>query len=127
MVLSYLSSRKNNEFVMMSYQSESQPTLFCYIVNLAKRVPQKRILRRIKERIHFDFIYAEVRDTYGTKGNPSVPPPTILKMLLLLVLYNLRSEQELMDTIPMRLDRLGKTFFQSQLLVLSILITADHP
>ena len=92
------------EFAMMSYQSESQPTLFSYNVNLAKRVPQKHILRKIKEKIDFDFIYAEVKDTYGTKGNPSVPPPTILKMLLLLVLYNVRSERELMDTIPMRLD-----------------------
>jgi transposase len=92
------------EFAMMSYQSKSQPTLFCYHVNLAKRVPQKHILRKIRKEIDFDFIYAEVRDTYGTKGNPSVPPPTILKMLLLLVLYNVRSERELMDTIPMRLD-----------------------
>lgn len=92
------------EFAMMSYQSESEPTLFCYNVNLAKRVPQKHILRRIKKEIDFDFIYAEVKDTYGTKGNLSVPPPIILKMLLLLVLYNVRSERELMDTIPMRLD-----------------------
>lgn len=92
------------EFAMMSYQSLSQPTLFCYNVNLAKRVPQKHILRKIRNEIDFDFIYAEVKDTYGTKGNPSVPPPTILKMLLLLVLYNVRSERELMDTIPMRLD-----------------------
>ncbi|CAB5123756.1 hypothetical protein D3OALGB2SA_3147, partial [Olavius algarvensis associated proteobacterium Delta 3] len=34
----------------------------------------------------------------------SVPPPVILKMMLLLVLYNVRSERELMDTIPERLD-----------------------
>jgi hypothetical protein len=33
-----------------------------------------------------------------------VPPPAILKMMLLLVLYNVRSERELMNTIPLRLD-----------------------
>jgi transposase len=89
---------------MMSYQSKFQPKLFYYDVNLGERIPQKHILRKIKERIDFDFIYAEVKDTYGTNGNLSVPPPTILKMLLLLILYNVRSERELMDTIPMRLD-----------------------
>ncbi|CAB5169765.1 hypothetical protein D3OALGA1CA_5660, partial [Olavius algarvensis associated proteobacterium Delta 3] len=50
--------------------------------------------------IDFDFIYDEVEDAYGSKGNVSVPPPVILKMMLLLVLYNVRSERELMDTIP---------------------------
>jgi hypothetical protein len=38
------------------------------------------------------------------KGNVSVPPPVILRMMLLLILYNVRSERELMDTIPLRLD-----------------------
>jgi transposase len=52
----------------------------------------------------YDFIYEEVKDTYGSNGNVSIPPPVILKMMLLLVLYNVRSERELMETIPMRLD-----------------------
>jgi transposase len=61
-------------------------------------------LRKIQEKIDFDFIYAEVKDTYGDNGNVSIPPPVILKMMLLLILYNVRSERELMETIPMRLD-----------------------
>jgi transposase len=73
-------------------------------VSLEQRVPKTHLLRRIQEQIDFNFIYAEVRDTYGSKGNVSVPPPVILKMMLLLVLYNVRSERELMETIPMRLD-----------------------
>ena len=56
------------------------------------------------EKIDFDFIYAEVKEHYGANGNVSVPPPVILKMMLLLVLYNVRSERELMLTIPERLD-----------------------
>jgi hypothetical protein len=43
---------------------------------------------------NFDFIYQEVKDTYGDNGNVSIPPPVILKMMLLLVLYNVRSERE---------------------------------
>jgi hypothetical protein len=50
--------------------------------------------------VDFDFIDDEVRDRYGINGNVSVPPPAILKMMLLLVLYNVRSERELMNTIP---------------------------
>ncbi|CAB5140868.1 hypothetical protein D3OALGB2SA_4223, partial [Olavius algarvensis associated proteobacterium Delta 3] len=61
---------------------------------------QDHLLRQIDNLIDFDFIYDEVEDAYGSKGNVSVPPPVILKMMLLLVLYNVRSERELMDTIP---------------------------
>ena len=62
------------------------------------------LLRKIQEQIDFDFIYDEVKDCYGDNGNVSIPPPVILKMMLLLILYNVRSERELMETIPLRLD-----------------------
>ena len=92
------------EFAMMGHESESQPKLFFYGFNLEQRVSANHILRKIKEKIDFDFIYDEVKDSYGDKGNVSVPPPVILKMILLLILYNVRSERELMNTIPLRLD-----------------------
>ncbi|MDP2968735.1 MAG: IS1182 family transposase, partial [Deltaproteobacteria bacterium] len=89
---------------MMSYQPGFQPKLFYHQINLDQRVPKDHLLRKIQEKIDFDFIYAEVKDAYGDNGNVSIPPPAILKMMLLLVLYNVRSERELMETIPMRLD-----------------------
>ena len=89
---------------MMGHESESQPKLFFYGFNVEQRVSPNHILRKIKERIDFDFIYDKVKASYGDKGNVSVPPPVILKMMLLLVLYNVRSERELMNTIPVRLD-----------------------
>ena len=89
---------------MMGEQTGIQPKIFYPHMNLEQRVPRTHLLRRIQEEIDFNFIYAEVRDTYGSKGNVSIPPPVILKMMLLLVLYNVRSERELMETIPMRLD-----------------------
>lgn len=92
------------EFLMMGYESDFQPKLFYYNINLEQRVPQNHPLRKIKETIDFDFIYKEVKDRYGDNGNVSVPPPVILKMMLLLILYNVRSERELMDTIALRLD-----------------------
>jgi transposase len=89
---------------MMGQQEGFQPKLFYHQINLEQRVPKDHLLRKIEEKIDFDFIYGEVRDTYGDNGNVSIPPPVILKMMLLLALYNVRSERELMDTLPMRLD-----------------------
>jgi len=89
---------------MMSYQPPSQRKLFYVGVNIDKRIRQNHPLRKIKEQIDFDFIYKEVKDRYGHNGNQSVPPVVILKLMLLLVLYNVRSERELMDTLGERLD-----------------------
>jgi transposase len=89
---------------MMGYQPDLQPKLFYHSVNLDERIPANSILRKIRGHIDFDFIYHEVKDRYGEKGNVSVPPPVILKMMLLLILYNVRSEREFMNTLPMRLD-----------------------
>jgi len=89
---------------MMGYQSSFQHKLFVMGFSLEKRIRKDHILRKILEKIDFDFIYKEAKDTYGENGNVSVPPPVILKIMLLLVLYNVRSERELILTIPERLD-----------------------
>ena len=89
---------------MMGQESSFQPKLFYHQINLEQRVPRNHLLRKIQGQIDFDFIYQEVKDTYGGNGNVSIPPPVILRMMLLLILYNVRSERELMETIPMRLD-----------------------
>jgi transposase len=88
----------------MGHQLDYQNKLFVTNFNLEKRVRKDHILRKIKDKIDFDFAYKEVEDTYGHNGNVSVPPPVILKMMLLLILYNVRSERELMMTIPERID-----------------------
>jgi transposase len=88
----------------MGQQEGFQPKLFYHQMNLDQRVPRDHLLRKIEQQIDFEFIYQEVKDTYGGNGNVSIPPPVILKMMLLLVLYNVRSERELMETVPMRLD-----------------------
>ena len=85
----------------MGYQPKSQMKLFYYNVNIEERIPKNHIIRLIKEKIDFKFIYGQVKDKYGYNGNESVPPPVILKMMLLLMLYNVRSERELMATIPL--------------------------
>jgi transposase len=89
---------------MMGRQSSYQYKFFVKGFSLDKRIRKDHVLRRILEKVDFDFIYEEVKDTYGENGNVSVPPPIILKMMLLLILYNARSERELMLTIPERMD-----------------------
>jgi len=89
---------------MMGVQQPAQSSLFYVGLNIEKRIRSNHPLRRVNELIDFDFAYNEVKDLYGSNGNVSVPPPIILKLMLLLVFYNVRSERELIDTLPERID-----------------------
>lgn len=89
---------------MMGYHKAPQDNLFLYNIYLENRVRKEHPLRRIKDLVDFDFIYKEVEDKYGKNGNVSVPPPIILKLIFLFFYYNVRSERELMETLPERLD-----------------------
>lgn len=89
---------------MMGLQQPPQSSLFYIGINIEKRVRENHLLRKVHKLIDFDFAYDEVKDLYGNNGNVSVPPPIILKLMLLLIFYNVRSERELMDTLPERMD-----------------------
>ncbi|WAC06727.1 MAG: hypothetical protein OS130_10750 [Thermodesulfobacteriota bacterium] len=70
---------------MMGMQQRPQRSLFHYDINIDKRVRSNHPLRKVSEVIDFDFIYQEVNECYGHNGNVSVPPPVILKLMLLLI------------------------------------------
>jgi transposase len=89
---------------MMGRQQPSQAQLFYAGFDLEGRVRADHPLRAVAQRVDFDFSYQAVADKYGDNGNVSIPPPVILKLMLLLTLYNVRSERELMATLPERLD-----------------------
>ena len=89
---------------MIGVQGTQQGRLFHDGLELDRRVRRDHPLRRIEALIDFDFVYREVEDCYDDRGNVSVPPPVILKLMVLLVFYNVRSERELMLTVPERLD-----------------------
>ena len=88
---------------MIGVESPGNGKLF-YNFNLEKKVRQNHPLRKLKEILNLDFMYGLLKDKYGYNGNVSVPPPVIMKMMILLFLYNVRSEREMMETIPERLD-----------------------
>lgn len=89
---------------MMGVQPPRQEKLFYTAVSLEQRIRPNHPLRQIAQTIDWDVLYPEVAHCYGTNGNVSVPPPVIVKLMLLLVLYNVRSERELVATLPERLD-----------------------
>lgn len=89
---------------MMGVQEPAQGKLFYANINLEQRIRANHPLRKINQLIDFDFSYKAVESKYGCNGNVSVPPPVILKLMLLLMFYNVRSERELMSTLPERLD-----------------------
>src|SRR5512137_497706 len=89
---------------MMGKQAQREPKLFYYGLCLEDRIPRDHLLRKINTTVDFDFTYGLVQKHYGTKGHVSVPPPVILRLLLLLFLYDVPSERELMRTLPYRLD-----------------------
>lgn len=88
---------------MMGHEPPKEGKLI-YNFRLDKKIPQDHILRKLNKLLNLDFLYETLKDRYGYKGNISVPPPTLMKMMLLLILFNVRSERELMATIPLRLD-----------------------
>ena len=65
---------------MMGVQDPPQDKLFYTHLNLEQRIRKNHPLRKIAQLIDFTFLYKEVADTYGSKGNVSVPPPVILKL-----------------------------------------------
>jgi transposase len=90
----------------MMGQQDPQKELFSYNIDLDRRVRADNPLRQVAARIDFSFARSEVACTYGTRGNVSVDPAVILKMMFLLFYDNVASERQLMKIIAERLDYL---------------------
>ena len=88
----------------MMGERDPQAPLWSYRVNLDKRVRRDHPLRRINQVLDLSFVRGQVAHTYGRRGNKSVPPEVVLRMMLLLFLDDISSERELMRIIPERLD-----------------------
>jgi len=81
-----------------------QPALFSYHIDLEQRVPSGHLLRRMAAILDLSFVIPTVQHLYGRSGHVSLDPRVILKMMLLLFLYDVPSERELMEQIRVRLD-----------------------
>lgn len=90
--------------MMGTQPSSKQPALFSYHIDLEQRVPTDHLLRRMAAVLDLSFVIPTVQHRYGRSGNVSLDPRLILKMMLLLFLYDVPSERELMEQIRVRLD-----------------------
>jgi len=90
--------------MMGTQPSNRQPALFSYHIDLEARVAADHLLRQVAAVLDLSFVAPAVRHLYGRSGNVSLDPQVILKMMLLLFLYNVPSERELMEQIRVRLD-----------------------
>ena len=70
----------------MMGERDPQAPLWSYRVNLEKRVRRDHPLRRINQVLDLSFVRGQVAHTYGRRGNKSVPPEVVLRMMLLLFL-----------------------------------------
>lgn len=90
--------------MMGTQPSHRQPALFSYRVDLESRLSPDHLLRRIAAVLDLSFVPPAVRHCYGRSGHVSLDPRVIVKLLLLLFLYDVPSERELMEQIGVRLD-----------------------
>ncbi|MFZ2490921.1 MAG: IS1182 family transposase [Thermoanaerobaculia bacterium] len=72
--------------------------------DIGARIPQDHLLRQIARTLDLSFVDDAVESTYGVSGHESIPPTRIMKLLLLLVIYNVPSERALFRDLPMRID-----------------------
>jgi len=82
---------------MMGVQQPPQSSLFYTGINIEKRVRSNHPLRKANELIDFDFAITKSRISMATTATFRSSAGH-LKLMLLLVFYNVRSERELMDT-----------------------------
>jgi transposase len=84
----------------MRGRRDSQPILF-YAIDVEDRIRPDHPLRPIK--VAVDGILAGLSDrfdaAYSSIGRPGVPPERLIKALLLMALYSIRSERQLVERI----------------------------
>ena len=90
--------------MMGTQPNRRQPALVSYHIDLEHRLGADHLLRKVSATLDLSFVIPTVRDRYGRSGNVSLDPRVIVKLLLLLFLYDVPSERELMEQLRARLD-----------------------
>ena len=88
----------------MRGRTDEQMPLF-HVFNVEERIGADHPLRAIKRRVDriLDGMSAAFAAAYSRTGRPSVPPERLLKALLLMALYSVRSERQLCEAIDVNL------------------------
>lgn len=69
--------------------------------NVDEKIPQDHPIRKIRTQVdaRLKELSGRFEKAYARDGRPSIPPESLLKALLLQVLYSIRSERQLVDQI----------------------------
>lgn len=89
---------------MLGPEKRREGRLFYVGFSLEERVPPEHPLRTVAREVDFSFVRREVAGLYGDRGNESVDPIVVLKLLFLQFFCDVSSTRELMRQLPMRLD-----------------------
>jgi transposase len=89
---------------MMGRPQTAAAKLFYTDFNLDQRVRSDNPLRTIRAAIDFDFVRPLVRPLYGVRGNESIDPALLLKLMFVLFYEQVPSERALMERMSERLD-----------------------
>lgn len=89
---------------MLGPVKQRDERLFYCGFSLEDRMPQDHPLRMVRRVVDFSFVRREVAGLYGDRGNESIDPIVVLKLLFLKFFYQVSSTRELMRELPMRLD-----------------------
>ncbi len=82
----------------MRGDDEKQAAMYSY-VTLAQRIPADHPARQIRAMVDraLERMDAELEQLYSHTGRPSIAPERLLRASLLMVLYSIRSERQLME------------------------------
>ena len=84
----------------MRGRADDQGQLF-FTINVESRIRRDHPLRAVKKTV--DRILEQLNplfdDAYSSMGRPGVPPERLLKALLLMSIYSVRSERQLVERI----------------------------
>ena len=86
---------------------QRQGELWAKAIDLGSRLPEDHLLRRLDKVLDLSFVREEVASFYVQRGNVSIDPVVLMRLMLLLFLDNVRSERELMRMLPLRIDSEG--------------------
>ena len=88
----------------MRGRADQQLPLF-HTFEVEDRIPAAHPLRDIKRRVDriLATLHPKFEAAYSTTGRPGVPPERLLKALLLMALYSVRSERQLCEQIDLNL------------------------
>ena len=84
----------------MRGDDRKQTAMYSY-VTLAQRIPMEHPARQIRALIDraLERMDAELEKLYSDTGRPSIAPERLLRATLLMVLYSIRSERQLMEQL----------------------------